>query len=1335
MSKKATSASKHTELEPSIRRRPTTIEDAEVQGSTGRQKKSRREDETPASTPLTRLAGELSLSMDVGTRSQSTIGLTSSSTLPAPVSTQTSTAMLRNYRIAAFPLFYISSMDRIVLQALHSHESLTHEKKDFKSFSESLAKDLKRGVELRSKQEELLVEAQSAAQEKVGRKVELLVRRHWVKIAHARAKLAKSIFEEIKMEQSTAKQEHLVKDAEDLTRRMVESLTKGLKTHPSNNEDDRNNGNHPAEEEEGAGPPAALSNNGNGSGASVITIPPLHLLNTLSGQRPLRPYQLTALQWLIHLYSNGLNGILADEMGLGKTVQTIALLCYYAEYKQDWGPHLIVVPTTVVLNWELECRRWAPGLKVITYIGSAKERLQLRKGWTADGAFNICITSFHILMQDRNVFRRRPWGFLVVDEAHAIKNWKGKMWQGMFDLQAMHRLLLTGTPLQNSVMELWSLLRFLLPNSQTFDDDEEFQEWFSKPMEDMVAGRAVISEKLIQRLHAMIRPFMLRRLKVDVETQLPPKTEKIIKCQLSRRQRQLYDEIRQSDRSRIRTEAAFSFSGMFGTLMALRKTCNHPDLVAERPIRSPLVLCRFDPFVIRKFVPKIVFSLGILEDCNSPSWLRRQETVFDLIPSLEAKVRIATGHPSPERRRMLDYAQFESDRAELTSGTGRLQTELSKSALKESLRFPSLKASLSFRGTVEEELAPAAIQLKSIRVSQCVKRREASRQRPHSSDTTPTRLSEATWNKIPAEFRSVFERIRPSGKQSAAKERKSGRSDNNALSEVPSSQSWVERSQRLRCFEQDVQSQFVAAALSVLQRDFGAMRTPSDLDRSRGLQFTPFAAEMLIPTVDQRSIILESLLARVGLFVPKVQVATPPMLVCRKAVRLGTGFHRVSDKSGAMTAFVSRCRPLIPRGLSRTPTIPAVLGLFVDSALLRKASLQSVYTASYLCQENWTAVSRRSYIFPDRWLLIHDCGKLQVLKNLLPKLKAENHRMLIFTQFTKMLDLLERFLALLGFRYLRIDGQTKPEIRQRFVERFNVDESVTVMILSTRSGGIGVNLVGADTVIFYDSDWNPAIDLQAQDRCHRIGQTRAVTIYRLVSEGTVEETIVKISKDRTMLNNVVIRGGGFTGGEVLGKELEATRKQFRLIDYFHDLSEDADLETIRAQQEADRENDAALARPRVTLSAEDERLAEMARREAEDVEDREAEDGLNREVQQDEQEQQDLDTDGAPAPGEGNRTMGGSFTAVGGARGGCTSTLALKATAKNRSVVEGLSASTRRLIDRLHRDLERRFDSDIDRRLLSSYPILHFKRMKSQYQSLQEGLALETPPPIQSILL
>lgn len=134
--------------------------------------------------------------------------------------------------------------------------------------------------------------------------------------------------------------------------------------------------------------------------------------------------------------------------------------------------------------------------------------------------------------------------------------------------------------------------------------------------------------------------------------------------------------------------------------------------------------------------------------------------------------------------------------------------------------------------------------------------------------------------------------------------------------------------------------------------------------------------------------------------------------------------------------------------------------------------------------------------FPDPRLIQYDCGKLQTLDKLLRKLKTDSHRVLIFTQMTKMLDVLEAFLNFHGHIYLRLDGTTKVDQRQMLMERFNGDKRIFVFILSTRSGGIGVNLTGADTVIFYDSDWNPTMDAQAQDRCHRIGQTRDVHIYR-----------------------------------------------------------------------------------------------------------------------------------------------------------------------------------------------------------------------------------------------
>jgi helicase SWR1 len=169
-----------------------------------------------------------------------------------------------------------------------------------------------------------------------------------------------------------------------------------------------------------------------------------------------------------------------------------------------------------------------------------------------------------------------------------------------------------------------------------------------------------------------------------------------------------------------------------------------------------------------------------------------------------------------------------------------------------------------------------------------------------------------------------------------------------------------------------------------------------------------------------------------------------------------------------------------------------------------------------------------SIAFPDKRLLQYDCGKLQRLDKLLRRLQAGGHRALIFTQMTKVLDILEQFLNIHGHRYLRLDGATKIEQRQYLTERFNSDNRILAFILSSRSGGLGINLTGADTVIFYDLDWNPAMDRQCTDRAHRIGQTRDVHIYRFVSEATIEGNILRKSRQKELLDDVVIQEGEFT---------------------------------------------------------------------------------------------------------------------------------------------------------------------------------------------------------------
>ncbi|KAJ8955137.1 hypothetical protein NQ318_009030 [Aromia moschata] len=318
----------------------------------------------------------------------------------------------------------------------------------------------------------------------------------------------------------------------------------------------------------------------------------------------LREYQHIGLDWLVTMYERKLNGILADEMGLGKTIQTIALLAHLACEKENWGPHLIVVPTSVMLNWEMECKKWCPAFKILTYYGTQKERKLKRTGWTKPNAFHICITSYKLVIQDHQSFRRKKWKYLILDEAQNIKNFKSQRWQLLLNFQTQQRLLLTGTPLQNNLMELWSLMHFLMPN--VFQSHREFKEWFSNPVTGMIEGNSEYNESIIKRLHKVLRPFLLRRLKSEVEKQMPKKYEHVVLCRLSKRQRFLYDDYMSREVSMLLTRetlASGNLLSVINVLMQLRKVCNHPNLFEVRPTISP-----FQCDGIRLHIPSIVYS-------------------------------------------------------------------------------------------------------------------------------------------------------------------------------------------------------------------------------------------------------------------------------------------------------------------------------------------------------------------------------------------------------------------------------------------------------------------------------------------------------------------------------------------------------------------------------------------------------------------------------------------------------------------------------------------------------------------------------------------------------
>ncbi|KAM7383286.1 hypothetical protein PAMP_002953 [Pampus punctatissimus] len=491
----------------------------------------------------------------------------------------------------------------------------------------------------------------------------------------------------------------------------------------------------------------------------------------------LHPYQLEGLNWLRFSWAQATDTILADEMGLGKTVQTAVFL--YSLYKEGHskGPFLVSAPLSTIINWEREFEMWAPDMYVVTYVGDKDSRAVIRENeFSFEGnairggkkaskmkkdstvKFHVLLTSYELITIDQAVLGSIEWACLVVDEAHRLKNNQSKFFRVLNNYPLQHKLLLTGTPLQNNLEELFHLLNFLTP--ERFNNLEGFLEEFAD----------IAKEDQIKKLHDMLGPHMLRRLKADVFKHMPSKTELIVRVELSPMQKKYYKFILTRNFEALNTRGGGNQVSLLNVVMDLKKCCNHPYL-------------------------------------------------------------------------------------------------------------------------------------------------------------------------------------------------------------------------------------FPAAATEA---------------------------------------------------------------------------------------------PKLPNGM-------------YEGTALTKSS-----------------------------------GKLMLLQKMMKKLKEGGHRVLVFSQMTKMLDLLEDFLENEGYKYERIDGGVTGNLRQEAIDRFNAPGAPQfAFLLSTRAGGLGINLASADTVIIYDSDWNPHNDIQAFSRAHRIGQNRKVMIYRFVTKASVEERITQVAKKKMMLTHLVVRPGlGSKTGSMSKQELD-----------------------------------------------------------------------------------------------------------------------------------------------------------------------------------------------------
>ncbi|XP_045779214.1 chromatin-remodeling ATPase INO80 isoform X2 [Maniola jurtina] len=796
----------------------------------------------------------------------------------------------------------------------------------------------------------------------------------------------------------------------------------------------------------------------------------------------LKGYQLKGMNWLANLYDQGISGILADEMGLGKTVQCIAFLCHVAERLGVWGPFLVVSPASTLHNWQQEMQRFVPDFKVVPYWGSPSERKILRQFWerkdlhTRQAAFHVVVTSYQIVVSDLKYLNRVSWQYMILDEAQAIKSSASMRWKLLLGFSCRNRLLLSGTPIQNSMAELWALLHFIMPT--LFDSHDEFNEWFSKDIESHAENKTTIDEKHLSRLHMILKPFMLRRIKKDVENELSDKIEIMVHCPLTIRQKLLYIALKK----KIKIEELLHYtvgaesghnvdknftSNLMNLVMQFRKVCNHPELFERRDVRSPFAM-QIDDY----HLPKI-----IAEDC----------ILVRKIPSkrhiLYNKLCVLT--PEYVHRSISDGVHENSCFA--------------------FTRFMDLSPMELYRVMVCGWLCAM------LHIEQTLEKYEKLRHRqqwwlsPHNSDVKQEIDIDM------CESETDYDRV----------------NSKHLLLVCPDGDVLRKRKHDCLLWKELLFTDplWIEGGPFYIHTEHILHYMPETVEhralRTRNLK-----------TIDGQTEMLSEIKTEEGgvIAVEPQPVETPEFPHVERAPRV------YRDVPTPLPAFLCTAQQkvqsfaLVPFAVSRSFAHSIVRHQHGENA--EGAHTLARLVAAARPPQGWASLQ-----VPDKNQLVSDAGKLTVLDSLLKRLKERGHRVLIYSQMTKMIDLLEEYMWHRKHKYMRLDGSSKISARRDMVADFQARADIFVFLLSTRAGGLGINLTAADTVIFYDSDWNPTVDQQAMDRAHRLGQTKQVTVYRLICKGTIEERIMQRAREKSEIQRMVISGGNFKPDTLKPKEV------------------------------------------------------------------------------------------------------------------------------------------------------------------------------------------------------
>lgn len=690
---------------------------------------------------------------------------------------------------------------------------------------------------------------------------------------------------------------------------------------------------------------------------------------------------------------------------------------------------------------------------MLPYWGTAKDRKVLRKFWdrkhityTKESPFHVLVTSYQLVVQDTQYFQKIRWQYMILDEAQAIKSSQSSRWKNLLGFHCRNRLLLTGTPIQNNMQELWALLHFIMPS--LFDSHDEFSDWFSKDIESHAQSNTKLNEDQLKRLHMILKPFMLRRIKKHVQKELGDKIEEDVFCDLTYRQRAYYSNLRNKISIMDLIEKAAvgddqDTATLMNLVMQFRKVCNHPDLFERADTTSPLSVAHFAEtasFLREGSFVNVGYSTRNLIEYDLPRLLCSPEGRIDM--------------PGPENESAGIKGKYLNQLMNIWTPDYIRQHEAKTGAFSW-LRFADTSVGESYDAS-HQSLFQRAVNL--------------SKKKPY-----------ITRQRVLYEDDSLYE-------------------PKHSMLNI------VERRSKQTLAEITVEGR-LSSLLNISKTSF---------------------EDMGLNLIEQ--------CARPAASAPPIQIAC----------------------SNQSTNFESQDT------LFNIPIRRALFGITIkeEQALLDAKVEPTTFPTANMLPPPLSEKARFTNInVPSMRRFVTDSGKLAKLDELLRRLKEGGHRVLLYFQMTRMIDLMEEYLTYRSYKYLRLDGSTKLEDRRDTVHDFQTRPEIFIFLLSTRAGGLGINLTSADTVIFYDSDWNPTIDSQAMDRAHRLGQTKQVTVYRMITRNTIEERIRKRALQKEEVQRVVISGGSGAGVDFNTRSKENKNKDVAMW-----LVDDEEAELIEKKE-------------------------------------------------------------------------------------------------------------------------------------------------------------------------